>query len=85
MGGAINNESTTTEPPPLNGQQPMPQKDSNTFYWLQIFALDSAVVKVAVCLCKQPLGISRSEAYYAYYLCFVYLSLPQKIQNHFHT
>ena len=42
MGVTINKESTTTEPPPQNGQQPKPL---NAFYWYQIFALDSAVVE----------------------------------------
>ena len=38
--------STTTEPPPLNGQQPKPPGGLKAFYWYQIFALDSAVVEV---------------------------------------
>ena len=43
----INNESTTTEPPPYNGQQPKPLGGGglNAFYWYQIFALDSAIVE----------------------------------------
>ena len=41
----INNESLTTEPPPSNEQQPKPLGGFNTFYWYQIFALDSAVVE----------------------------------------
>ena len=44
MGVAINNESTTTEPLPLNGQQPKPLVGLNAFYWYQIFSLDYAVV-----------------------------------------
>ena len=46
MGVTINNKSTTTEPPPYNGQQPKPPGCLNAFYWYQIFALDSAVVEV---------------------------------------
>ena len=46
MGVAINNKSTTTEPPPYNGQQPKPPRGLNEFYWYQIFALDSAGVEV---------------------------------------
>ena len=45
MGVTINNVSTTTEPPPKNGQQPKPLGDLNAFYWNQIFVLDSAVVE----------------------------------------
>ena len=37
MGATINNESTTTEPPPSNGQQPKPLGGLNAFYWYQIF------------------------------------------------
>ena len=46
MGVTINKKSTTTEPPPYTGQQPKPTGGLNAFYWHQIFALDSAVVKV---------------------------------------
>ena len=47
MGVTINKKSTTTEPPPQNGQQPKPQGGGlNASYWYQIFALDSAVVEV---------------------------------------
>ena len=46
MGVTINKKSTTTEPPPYNGQQPKPPRGLNAFYWYQIFALDSAVVEV---------------------------------------
>ena len=46
MGVTINKKSTTTEPPPKNGQQPKPLGGLNAFYWNQIFALDSAVVEV---------------------------------------
>ena len=46
MGVTINKKSTTTEPPPYNGQQPKPPTGLNAFYWYQIFALDSAVVEV---------------------------------------
>ena len=51
MGVTINKKSTTTEPPPLNGQQPKPPGGLNAFhwhqiFWHQIFALDSAVVEV---------------------------------------
>ena len=38
MGATINNESTTTEPPPWT-------RDLNAIYLHQIFALDSAIVK----------------------------------------
>ena len=41
----INKKSTTTEPPPKNGQQPKPLGGLNAFYWNQIVALDSAVVE----------------------------------------
>ena len=46
MGVTINNESTTTEPPPKNGPQPKPLGGLNALYWYKIFALNSAVVKV---------------------------------------
>ena len=46
MGVTINKKSTTTEPPPLNGQQHKPLGVLDAFYWYQIFALDSAVVEV---------------------------------------
>ena len=45
MGVTINKKSTTTEPPPKNGQQPKSLGGLNAFYWYQIFALDSAVVE----------------------------------------
>ena len=45
MGVTINNESTTTELPPLNGQQPKPLGGLNAYYWYKIFALYSAVVE----------------------------------------
>ena len=45
VGVTINNESTTTEPPPYSGQQPKPLGSLNAFYWYQIFALYSAVVE----------------------------------------
>ena len=45
MGVTINNELTTTEPPPYNRQQPKPLRGLNAFYWYQIFPLDSAVVE----------------------------------------
>ena len=44
MGTTLNNEYTTTEPPPYNGQQPKPPGAKLNFT-SQIFALDSAVVK----------------------------------------
>ena len=50
MGATVNNESTTTESPPQNGQQPKPLGGLNAFYWYQIFALDSAVVKAQTML-----------------------------------
>ena len=52
MGSALNKISTPTEPPPKNGQQPKPPGVGgfNAFYWRQIFALDSAVVKTQNCL-----------------------------------
>ena len=46
MGVTIHKMSTTTEPPPYNGQQPKPLGGLNAFYWYQIFTLDSAVVEV---------------------------------------
>ena len=48
MGSTPNNGSTTTEPPPGNGQQPKPPEAFNAFYWYQIFALDSVVVKTQI-------------------------------------
>ena len=45
MGLTINKKSTTTDQPPLNGQQPKPLGGSNAFYWYQIFAPDSAVAE----------------------------------------
>ena len=41
----INKKSLTTEPPPLNGQQPKP-RGLKCILLVQIFALDSAVVEV---------------------------------------
>ena len=49
IGTTINNESTTSEPPPCNGQQPKPLGGLNAFYRYQTFALDSVVVKVQTC------------------------------------
>ena len=46
MGATLNNESTTTQPPPSNGQQPKPQWGLNAFYWHQIFVQDSVVVNM---------------------------------------
>ena len=46
MGVTINKKSTTTVPPPSNGQQPKAPGGLNAIYWYQIFALDSAVVEV---------------------------------------
>ena len=46
MGATINKKSTTTEPPPQNGQQPRPSGGLNAFYWHQALALDSDVVEV---------------------------------------
>ena len=48
MGASINKESTTTEPPPSNGQQPKPLGSSNTPYLNQLFALDSAFVEAQI-------------------------------------
>ena len=45
MGVTINKESTTTEPPSMNGQQPKPSEGLNAFYWYQIFTLDSAFIE----------------------------------------
>ena len=45
MGSMLNNRSTTTEPLPQNGQQPMPLGGLNAFILALIFALDSVVVK----------------------------------------
>ena len=36
MGVTINKKSTTTEPPPENGQQPKLQGGLNAFYWYQV-------------------------------------------------
>ena len=52
MGEAINNESTTSEPPPQNGKQPKPPGGLNAFYWYEIFALYSAVVEAQTCLAR---------------------------------
>ena len=52
MGVTINNKSTTTEPPPWNGQQSKPSGALNAFYWYHIFALDSAVVEVQEMFCS---------------------------------
>ena len=46
MGATMNNKPTTTEPQAKDGQQSKPLWDLNAFYRYQIFALDSAVVKV---------------------------------------
>ena len=49
MGVTINKYSTTSEPPPLNGQQPNPPGERgglNACYWYQIVTLVSAVVEV---------------------------------------
>ena len=45
MGITINNESTTTEPTPSNGQQPQTLGGLNAFYCCQIFALGSALLR----------------------------------------
>ena len=46
MRGTVNNESTTTEAPRKNEQQPMPLGgDFNAFYWRQSFTLYSVYVK----------------------------------------
>ena len=45
IGVTANYESTTTEPPPSNGQQPKPPVGLNAFYWYQILSLNSAVVE----------------------------------------
>ena len=45
MGVTINKESTTTESPPQNRQQPKPLGGLYAFYLYQIFALDSTVVE----------------------------------------
>ena len=50
IGLTINNKSTTTEPPPKNGQHIKPLGGSNAFYLYQIFALDSAVVEAQTML-----------------------------------
>ena len=45
MGVTINNEATTTEPPPKNGHLPKPPEGLNAFRWNQTFSVDSVVVK----------------------------------------
>ena len=45
MGVTINNQSTTTEPPPYTGQQSIHWGALIAFNWYQIFAIDSAVVE----------------------------------------
>ena len=47
MRAALNNESIATAPPFLNVQQPKPLEGGglNAFYWYQIFALDSMLLK----------------------------------------
>ena len=46
MGATINKKSTTTEPPPKNGQQPKPTGGPHAFHWHQTLAPDSAAVEV---------------------------------------
>ena len=53
MGSTLNNRSTTTEPPPKNGQQPNHRGVGvyvNASYWGQTFTLDFVVVKTQTCL-----------------------------------
>ena len=54
MGVTINNESTTAEPSPYNGQQPKSLGGGGltAFYWYKIFALDSAVVEAQKCYAR---------------------------------
>ena len=46
MGVTINNESTSTQNPLKNRQQPKPPGGLNRFYWYQIIGLVSAVAEV---------------------------------------
>ena len=43
-GGKYNNKSTTTKLSLKNGRQPKPPRGINSFYWRQVFALESVVV-----------------------------------------
>ena len=52
MGVTINNESTTAEPSPSNGQQPKPLGSLNTSYWYQILGKASRTL-------AESLGASR--------------------------
>ena len=56
IGSTPNNRSTTTKPAPQNVQQPKPSGGGggglNAFYWYQILALDSVVVKAQNCLTR---------------------------------
>ena len=53
----LNNRSTTIEQPPLKGEQPKPPRGLNAFYWYQIFALDSVVVKTQNCLARREVAL----------------------------
>ena len=45
-GSNKNNESTATEPPPKNVQQPKPRGEGlHALYWYQIFVLNFFIVK----------------------------------------
>ena len=46
MGSTINNETSTTEPPPYNGQQPKPLGALLMHLTSKSFAIDSVVVKL---------------------------------------
>ena len=45
MSNTLNHRSTVAEPPPYKGQHPKPPSGLNVFYWCQIFALESVVIK----------------------------------------
>ena len=53
----LNNRSTAIEQPPLKGEQPKPPQGLNAFYWYQIFALDSVVVKTQNCLARREVAL----------------------------
>ena len=64
MGVTINKKSTTTEPPPQNGQQPKPPEGPNAPHWHQIIAPDSAVVEVQEMFSSHGGHLTRNAMYH---------------------